>query len=369
MTVTIQVKDIMDKSCLVISFKYSQERVNKIRLVPGRIWHSHEKYWTIPFCSEAVLKFHQVFIDEDFIIDEATKVAIFQFGVSFQLEKEFATMGMRFEEDLKLKGYSVKTMKTYLAHLHRFMQFVQKEGNHISNEDIRRYLFFLLDDQEKSHTFVNQAVSAIKFFFCNTLKRTNIIVGLPRPKKERKLPEVLSRREVQLILESFNSLKWKVLLLLIYSAGLRVSEAVNLTVQDIDRDRMLIHVRQAKGRKDRYTLLSKVALQAFEQYERKFLIESWVFPGKDSNHLSERSAQKVFKIACERAGIKKKVSIHTLRHSFATHLLEGGTDLRYIQELLGHSNSKTTEIYTHVSRKSLGLITSPLDTLYNEDNN
>ncbi len=363
MAVTIQVKSIMDKSCFEIRFKYSQEYVEKIRLIPGRIWHSQDKYWTIPFCSEAVLKFYQVFKDEDFVLDKATKNALARFGIPIQFKREHANMGMRYEEELKLNGYSAKTIKTYLTHLYLFFQFVQKEANDITNDDIRRYLVFLLDDQKKSHTFVNQAVSAIKFFFCSTLKRNIVIGSLPRPKKERKLPVVLSRREVQLILESVDNLKHKVLLLLVYSAGLRVSEAVNLKVQDIDRDRMLIHVRQAKGRKDRYTLLSKVTLEAFDQYARKICIDSWVFPGKDEDHLTERSAQKVFKIACERAGIVKKVSIHTLRHSFATHLLEGGTDLRYIQELLGHSNSKTTEIYTHVSRKSLGLIKSPLDTI------
>ena len=155
-------------------------------------------------------------------------------------------------------------------------------------------------------------------------------------------------------------------MLLTYSGGLRLGEVVRLKVGDIDSDRNLIHIRQAKGRKDRYTLLSKVALEALRAYYRKYQPQTWLFPGaKPGRHLHERSVQKVFDRAQEKAGIRKDVSTHTLRHSFATHLLESGTDLRYIQELLGHKSSKTTEIYTHVSEKNIGQIQSPLDALMN----
>ena len=175
---------------------------------------------------------------------------------------------------------------------------------------------------------------------------------LPRPKKERKLPNVLSKEEVGKILSSVANEKHKTILYLIYSAGLRVGEVVRLEFSDIDTKRMLIKVRQGKGRKDRYTLLSDKALQQLKKYYMLYKPEKWLFPGgKEDSFLTERSVQKVFEQACLKANIKKQATVHTLRHSIATHLLEGGTDLRYIQELLGHSSSKTTEIYTHVSEK------------------
>jgi site-specific recombinase XerD len=149
-----------------------------------------------------------------------------------------------------------------------------------------------------------------------------------------------------------------------YSSGLRVSEVVKLKVEDVDSKRMLIYIKGAKGRKDRYTLLSETVLEILRQYWKKYKPQKWLFEGaKDGRYLSTRTADKIFRNACEKTGIKKDISFHAFRHSFATHLLEGGTDLRYIQELLGHAHSKTTEIYTHVSTKSLGKIRSPLDTL------
>jgi integrase/recombinase XerD len=154
---------------------------------------------------------------------------------------------------------------------------------------------------------------------------------------------------------------------LTYSAGLRVGEVVRLKLEDIDEERKLIHIRQAKGRKDRYTVLSQVAWDFLNIYLKKYQPEVWLFTGAESGtHLTERSVQHIFENACEKAGIKKDVSVHSLRHSFATHLLEGGTDLRYIQELLGHASSKTTEIYTHVSKRDIGSIQSPLDRLMQE---
>ena len=225
----------------------------------------------------------------------------------------------------------------------------------------------MMDENEMSHTYVNQAISSLKFFCQEILKKKDLISNIPRPKKENKLPEILSQQEVLRILNSTENLKHRAILFLVYSAGLRVGEVVRLKVNDIDEERMLIHVKQGKGKKDRYTVLSKTALQEIEIYKKKYGPEEWLFQGgNDVGHLTERSAQKVFEKACFNAKINKDVSIHSLRHSFATHLLEGGTDLRYIQELLGHSSSKTTEIYTHVTEKSIANIQSPLDRMFNK---
>jgi len=208
-------------------------------------------------------------------------------------------------------------------------------------------------------SILNSAINALKFYYGNVLKK-KFIYEVKRPRKDKKLPVILSKEEVAKILSSVDNIKHKTILMLVYSAGLRVGEVVRLKPEDIDSKRMLIHIKGAKGRKDRYTLLSEKALEILRQYWRKYKPEKWLFGGaKEGRYLSIRSVDKIFRNACEKAGIKKDVSMHTLRHSFATHLLEGGTDLRYIQELLGHAHSKTTEIYTHVSTKSLGKITSP----------
>jgi len=187
---------------------------------------------------------------------------------------------------------------------------------------------------------------------------------LERPKKEKKLPEILSKNEISKLLKAVKNLKHKAILYLVYSAGLRVGEVVKLKPTDIDSDRMLIHIIQGKGKKDRYTILSETALSILRQYVKVYKPEHWLFPGQHPDkHLTERSVQKVFDNARIDAKIRKDVSVHNLRHSFATHLLEGGVNLRYIQELLGHSSSKTTEIYTHVTQKNLSNIISPLDTI------
>lgn len=192
----------------------------------------------------------------------------------------------------------------------------------------------------------------------------NICIDLERPKKEKKLPEILSKNEISKLLKAVKNLKHKAILYLVYSAGLRVGEVVKLKPTDIDSDRMLIHIIQGKGKKDRYTILSETALSILRQYVKVYKPEHWLFPGQHPDkHLTERSVQKVFDNARIDAKIRKDVSVHNLRHSFATHLLEGGVNLRYIQELLGHSSSKTTEIYTHVTQKNLSNIISPLDTI------
>jgi site-specific recombinase XerD len=188
------------------------------------------------------------------------------------------------------------------------------------------------------------------------------IGNIPRPLNEKKLPVVLNRGEVLGLIAAAENLKHRTLLMLTYSAGLRVGEAVKLKIADIDSQRKLIHLHSTKGKKDRYTLLSDVTLVYLRRYYKAYTPKEYLFEGAEGRrHLSERTAQTVFHNAAMKAGIVKSVSIHTLRHSFATHLLEGGTDLRYIQELLGHASSKTTEIYTHVTQKTLGRIVNPLD--------
>lgn len=362
MTITICASKSPEES-LIIRFEYTPERVERIKSIAGRKWNGHEKYWTIPIQNKTISRLFKVFADEEILIAPEAQKTIYEIYPLLNVDLQYADVLRRCEEELKLHGYSPKTLRVYLGHIRRFLMFSTTNVNNLSSDYIRKYLVCLLD-QNQSHSYVNQAISSIKLLFYDVLKRSQNSIEVPRPKKEQKLPEVLSRNEVKIILESLQNTKHRAILLLTYSAGLRVSEVVNLKIQDIDSERMLIHVRQAKGRKDRYTLLSKIALELLREYARQSRLKDWLFPGEiEGTHLTERSVQKVFETACKRAGIKKDVSVHSLRHSFATHLLEAGTDLRYIQELLGHSHSKTTEIYTHVSEKSIAKIQSPADFL------
>ena len=209
-------------------------------------------------------------------------------------------------------------------------------------------------------------LSALKFYYGEILNQ-NIIYEIKGPRKGKKLPVILSKEEIYEILSLCSNIKHKAILMMVYSAGLRVSEGVKLKVEDIDPQRNAIHIKGAKRRKDRYVNLSITVLQYLRQYFIDYKPKKWLFPGiKPDNHISSRTVQAIFEQTCKKAKIKKDVSIHTLRHSFATHLLESGVDLRYIQELLGHKSSKTTEIYTHVSNKNLINIKSPLDDIFEQ---
>lgn len=343
----------IDKSndSLVIKFDYSPERIAKIKTICGYKWDTSEKVWTIPHTDENLEALKKLYKNE-------------RIDIKFQQCPENAKVINAMEELLKLKGYSFKTRKLYKGHINRFASFVNKNILAVEAQEIRKYVLFLLEDQQVSHAYANQAISALKFLFNNTLKKNTIIESLPRPKKEKKLPNVLSFQEVTGILGALKNEKHRTILFFIYSAGLRVGEVVKLTSQDIDSQRMLIHVVQGKGRKDRYTVLSEIALEQLRKYYKLYKPEKWLFPGQnEKEYLTVRTVERIFENACIEAKITKKVSVHSLRHSFATHLLESGIDLRYIQELLGHESSKTTEIYTHVTEKSIANIQSPLDKL------
>ena len=207
------------------------------------------------------------------------------------------------------------------------------------------------------------AISAIKFYFQRIAEQTIKNYTLNRPRSEKQLPSVLSTLEVESIIKSVENLKHKAILMVIYSSGLRLSELINLKINDIDSDRMRLMVRGAKGGKDRYTILSKQALKTMREYYLFYNPREYLLEGENGMQYSDRNVQSIMKMACYRAGITKHASVHTLRHSFATHMLENGVDLRYIQELLGHSSTKTTQIYTHVTNRGFDQLESPLDKL------
>lgn len=339
-----------------MSFSYNPTIVEKIRTIEGRKWEADRKYWVLPNTKETKLTLKNIFIGEELFIDpELTILNHILSNTLFELKKQFI-----------LKGYTQKTIKAYMGHCRRFLEYTNRSIEALTKDDVEKYMYVLLKEQENGHSYANQSLSALKFLYKYVLKK-DLHYEIPRPKKEHKLPDILSEEEVIRIFDAVANLKHKAILLLIYSAGLRVGEAVRLKIEDIDSKRMLIHIRQGKGRKDRYTILSHAALKVLRKYAALYKPKEWLFAGgKTGSFLTERSVQKIFSNACRKAKINKNATVHTLRHSFATHLLESGTDLRYIQELLGHSSTKTTEIYTHVSTKDISKMQSPLDRLLGE---
>ncbi len=336
---------------LIVQFAYSSLRINKIKQIGGYEWNKGKKVWQVPYSKHNLKTLKEAFKNE-------------HISINFEDDSYNESIILAMGKELVLKGYSIKTRQAYIKQIKRFSSFLDTHVDEGSNEIVRRYILFLMEELGLSHSYVNQAISAIKFLYQYVLQDNRITISLPRPKKEHKLPNILSLEEVRRIFQAVTNEKHKTILYLIYSGGLRVGEVVRLKPADIDSERMLIHVVQGKGRKDRYTLLSEVALVQLRKYYKIYRPEMWLFPGQDiEKFLTERTVGKVFQNACEKARIRKDASVHTLRHSFATHLLEGGTDLRYIQELLGHASSKTTEIYTHVTTKNLSKIESPLDKL------
>ncbi len=269
----------------------------------------------------------------------------------------------KFYAHMRMRGMSPKTIEVYSKHIRRYLK-TNQSCDALEEKIAGEYIYNLIAIQELSHSFVNQAISAIKLFFRVNKSDLYLKHKLIRPRNDKILPKVLSQDEVVRVLNALDNIKHKTILYVIYSAGLRVSEVCNLKSEDIDGDRMMIRVKSGKGRKDRYTLLSKVALELLREYYMMYKPKEWLFEGQDkSSNISVRSVQRMFKNACEKAHINKNVGVHSLRHSFATHLLEAGTDLRYIQELLGHASPKTTQVYTHVSKTAIQAIVNPLDRL------
>lgn len=267
------------------------------------------------------------------------------------------------ERKLEIARYSPNSIKTYLnATKQLFAHYPTKLPLDISTEDIEAYQHHLARGQA-SNSYLNQVVNAVRYYYTNVVGDAARVSFIERPRKERKLPTVLSEKEVGALLRSVENLKHRCILMLIYSGGLRLGELINLRLTDLATDRHQLIIRGGKGNKDRITLLSAKVMEPLQAYLKAYAPKEHVFEGPDGGPYSPRSVQQIFHRAKEKAGIATPATVHTLRHSFATHLLEKGTDLRYIQTLLGHSSSKTTEIYTHVSTKALGKIRSPLDDL------
>ena len=271
----------------------------------------------------------------------------------------------RFANWMEQKRYSPSSIETYVQAIAVFLRFISpKTSAEATNEDMQRYVYQYMIPRRLSYSYQNQAVNAAKLFFRQIKGSVLSIEQLERPRREHKLPNVLSKEEVRTILNALQNQKHRTMLSLIYACGLRRSELLNLKPTHVDSKRHLLLILNAKGKKDRVIPISDKVIGMLREYYKKYHPKEWLFEGQEEGtQYSETSLQKVLKYALEKAYIIKPVTLHWLRHSYATHLLESGTDLRYIQELLGHKSSKTTEIYTHVTEKSLEKIKSPFDDM------
>lgn len=331
------------QDCVEVQIDYNPYYIEQLKILGGR-WSKKNRIWCVPLHNyENVVKLFDGPSDLSVKLDDQGKIASIR-------------------EDMVRQGYSPKTIKAYTSIIGLFLKHTNSS---CTRQDINGYLLYLLEEKNSSHSYCNQAVNAIKIYarkFGDVSE--DDIIRLQRPKKEKKLPKVMSKEEVKAIFDVVDNIKHKTELMMAYSCGLRVSEVARLKVADIDSKRMVVIVHQGKGRKDRQTMLSENMLDQLRAYYKEYKPREWMFenPNKDGP-ISIKTLQRVFNNSVKKAGLNKYVTFHSLRHSFATHLLESGVDIRYIQELLGHSSSKTTEIYTHVSLKSIRKIMNPLDTL------
>jgi len=264
-------------------------------------------------------------------------------------------------EDLQIRHFATSTQKNYLYLVTQFAQHFGRSPDQLGPEEVRAFLVHLVNEAKVSRGRLCHYVSALRFLYKITLQKPWDIERIPYPRSEKRLPVIPSREEILRFLGCIRNLKHRAVLMTCYGAGLRVSEAVHLKVTDLDSARMVLHVRQGKRRKDRMVPLSKTLLQLLRVYWKAVRPRDWLFPGVYDHALSVRAVQHACKRACRRSGLRRRITVHTLRHSFATHLMEAGTNLRTVQLLLGHASLRTTAVYTHVSTRDLLSVKSPLD--------
>ena len=334
-------------------------------------WNNASRCWMLPNEQNTILDFSlyimphaRIALHSAITLRDSRLIKLF-FEQSHFGEHGFIGCPINYIEKMNFMNYSINTIRSYHGLLVKFLNSFPGqtlEEIHLKDEkEINQYHALMKESNRCSTSVLNQSVSAIKFYYLEVLGRDIKSDSIYRAMQEHTLPKVLSEKEIKLILDQIVNLKHKVIIMLIYSAGLRISEAINLRISDIESARKMILIRGAKGKKDRYTLLSEKLLVLLRNYYVEYRPKEYLFEGQHGGVYSDISIRKILNKAINLANIQKRVTPHMLRHSFATHLLEHGTDLRYIQELLGHAASKTTEIYTHVSKKEISRIISPVD--------
>ena len=319
------------------------------------------KHFISDVCNKLVVKIHN-----ELIINDCTVLQLL-YEQAYEKDYYYKSCPVEYIKYMQLKAYSPNTIYTYYFFLLRFINCYKQQNinkiNLFTCQTINEYHQHMLGEKTYSLQTINQSVNAIKLYYNGLLGKGLALKQVIRPKTGKQLPKVWSKKEVKRILTCTENLKHKTLLSILYGSGLRIGEVLKLKITDIDSKRMQIRILGGKGKKDRYSILAQSQLNILREYYKQYRPQSYLFEGQFGGQYSATSAGNILKKAIVRSGVPKRGGLHSLRHSFATHLLESGTDLRYIQELLGHSSSKTTEIYTHVSNKYLQQIKSPLDDL------
>ncbi|MFT2011388.1 tyrosine-type recombinase/integrase [Pontibacter sp. 13R65] len=362
------------KELIQLSFAYDRTLYVKLKNCSVCQWLPEARCFAVPPDSrswhllvDALDGLAQVWLSQQLKIkDMALQARLWE--QSYQKLPGYLPCPMPYLEKLLLLNYSLSTIRTYHSLLLRFLNGHKTKGleaiQAFGAEEINAYHRSMMQSQQYSNSFLNQSVNAVKFYYQRVLGRHSMRLDeVERPGKAERLPTVLSKEEVGRILQATDNLKHRCLLQLLYAGGLRIGEVINLKLTDVQSKRNLLLIRGGKGKKDRTTLLSQRLLESLRAYYKVYKPKEWLFEGQFGGQYTVDSTRNVFRACVEKAGIRTKCTPHTLRHSFATHLLEQGTDLRYIQVLLGHRSSKTTEIYTHVTAHALDKIISPLDNL------
>ena len=343
-----------NQEIIKLLFDYNKEIITKIRTIQGAKWNRSMKCW--------------------YVADQPQKVTALQnIGIKIEQKNVSNTIAndvnsellICFSDYMKTKRYSANTINSYIECVRIFLNYhSQKHYIEIDNNDVNLFNRDYILKQKLSATYQGQFINAIKLFYAKIPRKKLVIENMERPRKGNPLPKVLSKEDVAKLLSSTENIKHKAMLSLIYSCGLRRSELLNMQITDIDSKRNVITIRHAKGDKDRIVPLSEKILTLLREYFKQYRPKKWLFEGQiTGTQYTETSLHKVFQNTKRKAGIKIPCTLHSLRHCYATHLLEAGTDIRYIQALLGHKHSKITEIYTHVTTKSIQKIKSPFDDL------
>ena len=357
---------------LLVNFKYNLELREYLKKFKGIRWSTDLRSFYLPFDKQVTNSLFKYLRAKEYFIDysalktnkesKEAERSVNKVTIGSGISLDILSKINEFKRWMGQKRYSINTINTYESMLLLFFRFQHpREVNTITEKDIIRFNTDYIMANSYSCTYQNQAINAIKLFYRNQTNSQLIPEDLERPKKSRKLPDVLSLEEVKIILGLTANLKHRTLLSLLYACGLRIGEALKLKVRDIDKERRFMHVRSAKGAKDRYVPVPERMIALLNKYIESYAPDHFLFEGQNGGMYSAVSARQVLKRSLQKAGSRKSVTLHTLRHSHATHLLENGTDLRFIQELLGHNSPKTTMIYTHVSTTSLDKIKNPFN--------
>lgn len=311
-------------------------------------WNSNLKRWVIEYRPEYLEQLNKSF---NLIVQEEP----------IEIQRYTEDHFVNYRQQLVLKRYSLNTIKTYTSAFVHFLQYhANKDIRTLDDQDIRNYFLYHIQSSKWSEAYQNTVINAIKFYYEKVLLQTKKFIDI-RPRRTKKLPGVLSEEEIAKLLQNIDNVKHKAIIMLIYSAGMRLGELTRLRKDDILTDRKQIFIACSKGKKDRYTLLSEKCIVYLKKYTDIYKPQYWLFEGQFGGQYSPRSVQNIFRNAIQKSGLDPYATVHTLRHSFATHLLERGTDIRYIQNILGHESIKTTEIYTHITDVRKAAIVSPLD--------